>query len=148
MAAITDITWVVLTISLLFYVGLLIKPLLKMKFCTICLAVSLTWLSLFALRQLGLFDNDLILAILLGQSVVGGYYLWERRAEAGALVFRLPVILALTFGAWTLLLLELDLSLLGVVIVVWIVHGLLYNYRTREGVKTYVDKIIACCSKW
>ena len=148
MATITNITWVFLAIATLFYAGLIIKPLLKMKFCTICLAVSLTWLSLLILRQLGLFENDLILAMLLGQSVVGGYYLWERRAKTNALIFRLPVLLTLTFGAWTLLRLDLDPTLMVIVTIVWIIHGLLHYYRAHDGVKTYVDKIIACCSKW
>ncbi len=148
MATITDITWIFVTISVLFYAGLVIKPLLKLSFCTICLAVSMTWLSLLFLRQVGFFDNDLILAILLGQSVVGGYYLWERQAKKSMLIFRLPVLLTLTYAAWTLLLLKLDLSLFGVTATIWIIHILLYNYRTRDGVKTYVDKIIACCARW
>ena len=148
MATITTITWIFIAITVLFYAGLLIKPRIKLNLCMICLAVSLTWISLLCLRQLGLFDNDLIIALLLGQSVVGGYYLWERRVKDVWLIFRLPMLLSLSLAAWTLLTLDLDLMLIGVVLVVWLLHGLLYNYRNKPATKTYVDKIIACCSKW
>jgi len=148
MVALNDITWVFLAIIGLFYGGLLLKTLVKLNVCTICLAVSLTWLTLLALRALGWFDNDLILALLLGQSVVGGYYLWERRVKADWLIFRLPVLLTLTFVAWSLLLIDVDPALLGLVAAIWIVHNLLYTYRTRPGVKSHVDKLLACCGRW
>ena len=144
----TDIVWSFIAIAGLFYSGLFLKPLIKSNLCTICLAVSLTWFTLLIMRELCWFDNNLILAILLGQSVVGGYYLWERRAETDWLIFRLPVLLTLTFIAWSLLLLELNPELFGVVAAIWVVHGLLYAYRTRPGVKSHVDKLLACCSRW
>lgn len=148
MVTLSVVAWVFIAIIALFYSGLIIKPRIKLNLCMICLAVSLTWISLLVLRQLGLFDNDVLIALLLGQSVVGGYYLWERRVKDVWLLFRLPVLLSLSLAAWTLLTLSLDLPLIGIVLVVWLLHGLLYTYRNKPATKAYVDKIIACCSKW
>jgi hypothetical protein len=149
MAALSTVAWVFIAVTGLFYAVALMKPHLKnFSVCSICLAVSLTWVGLFALRQFGLFENEAVIALLLGQSVVGGYYLWERRAPRDWLVFRLPVLLVLSFAAWSIVALDVDLTLLGLVALTWAVHGFLYAYRTRPSVKSSFDNIIACCSRW
>lgn len=59
------------------------------QICPICATVSLTWLSLLALRELNIFIiNPIFLAILMGASVCGVMYLVEKKIEsAGKKVF-------------------------------------------------------------
>lgn len=148
MAAISDIFWVFLGIVVVFYGMLALKSALKLSVCSICAAVSLSWLNLLVLRALGWYENGILLALLMGMSVVGGYYLWERGAKKQQLIFRLPVILTLTFLAWSTVMFKLDFALVALMALVWLVHGTLYVYRHSPAIKPRVDKIIACCSNW
>lgn len=148
MAALSEIVWVFLGIIGVFYAVLASKSAIKLSICSICAAVNLTWLTLLALRTLGWFEDDVLLALLMGMSVVGGYYWWERRAKPQQLIFRLPVLLSLAFLAWSVISMQLDLALSVVTALVWLAHGLLYVYRNNPWLKPRIDKIIACCSKW
>lgn len=148
MAAISDAAWIFLGISLVFYAVLALKPVLKLSVCSICAAVSLSWVTLLALRAFDWYSNDVLLALLIGMSVVGGYYLWERHAKSDQLIFRLPVMLSLAYFAWSAVTLQLDPALFALIATVWLLHGLLYVYRNSPSIKPRVDKIIACCSNW
>ena len=148
MAAISDAALIFLGISLVFYAVLALKPVLKLSVCSICAAVSLSWVTLLALRAFDWYSNDVLLALLMGMSVVGGYYLWERHAKSDQLIFRLPVLLSLAYFAWSAVTLQLDPALFALIATVWLLHGLLYVYRNSPSIKPRVDKIIACCSNW
>src|SRR3989338_2007816 len=72
------------------------------RLCAICGAVSITWLILLFLFWTGRFSNIAIIALLMGESIVGIYYAAESYANKNnkaLAVFRLPFILALTFIA-------------------------------------------------
>ncbi|MFQ5493308.1 MAG: hypothetical protein ACE5DX_04075 [Candidatus Dojkabacteria bacterium] len=62
----------------LFVVTTLIKPgldkLLPFKFCSICFAVSATWLTLLVLGYLSIEVDPVLPAVLMGGSVVGTMY--------------------------------------------------------------------------
>lgn len=148
MAPISEIVWVFILIVVIFYVTLILKSLFKVSICSICLAVSSSWLLLLAARGLGWFENSALLAMLLGMSVVGGFYLWERRASKNMLIYRLPVLLTLAFLAWSAVTLEINMVLALVVVAIWLLHSLIYLYRNNPNIKPKVDKIIACCSSW
>lgn len=148
MAALSDISWVFLSIIGVFYGVLVLKSLVKLPVCSICAAVSASWMGLLALRIFDWYSNDLLIALLMGMSVVGGYYLWERHAKNERLIFRLPVLLTLASLAWTVVILRFDFALLSITASVWLAHGLLYMYRNSPSLKPRVDRIIACCSNW
>ncbi len=54
-----------------------------MKVCAVCIAVSLTWAALLILRWLDIFADDLLVGILMGESIAGAMYLFERKAKEG-----------------------------------------------------------------
>jgi len=64
MAPLSDTVWIFIAIAVAFYATSALKSRLKLNVCSICFAVSITWMGLLTLRQLGWFDNDIILAIL------------------------------------------------------------------------------------
>jgi hypothetical protein len=148
MAPLSDIVWIYLGIVGTFYAVLAVKSVLKLSVCSICAAVSASWLVLLALRTFGWHENTALLALLMGMSAVGGYYLWERHARSEQLIFRLPILLTLAVLAWGVVMLQFDLALLVLIASVWLVHGMLYAYRNNPTIKPRVDKIIACCSNW
>jgi len=136
----------------LFFLLLGIKSLIRVKFCVICLSVSLTWVGLLVLSWIADFKDYLLLGLLMGQSVLGVYYLAERKLKEELLIFRLPFLLTLTLIAY---LLSRPFSevpevvgAVGAVGGLWLVFGLGYAYRNKAGFNRFVKKIIECCKNW
>jgi hypothetical protein len=136
-------------ITALFAILLIVKSISKWKFCVICVSVSITWMALLVLYWLGLFNQPVIIAVLMGQTVVGLYYFLENRTDEGLHIFRLPLLLTLTLAAFIALDVTTDLvygaSLLAVL---WAALSILYFYRHNPKTKIVVDRIIACCKDW
>ncbi len=74
----------IVTISILAITGLtwLLNRILPFKICPICAGVSLTWLWMLAAKFLGYEIDLLILAMLMGGSVVGIAYQIEKKLLA------------------------------------------------------------------
>ncbi len=144
------ITVVLLVITLLFVTLLIVKKIAPeiVKICAICVAVSLTWVSLLALSIFGYIDDMLIIGILMGQSSLGIYYLLEKKSPKDLLVFRLPVLLTLTLLVFTVVSASWYLDAWLLVLVIWLGVGLLYVYRNSEWAKGKVKSMIECCSDW
>lgn len=140
--------WLLLAIVLLFFILLAVKSRLPWKICAICLAVSLTWLALLFAYHAGRFDNILLLALLMGQSITGVYYLWEKRAPKEWLIFRLPLLLSLLYLFYLIIDLTLYWQPLALLAVLWIASYTLFLQRTKPSLKRKFEKIIACCSNW
>lgn len=62
--------------------GNLINRLFKFKICAICATVVSTWVALLIMKLSGVNIPQVILSILMGQSIVGFMYLLERRASS------------------------------------------------------------------
>ena len=60
----------------------IIKNVFNFKICAICATVVSTWGGLLALKLLGYAINQIIIAILMGQSIAGFMYFLERRAAS------------------------------------------------------------------
>ena len=60
----------------------LINKIFKFKICAICATVVTTWLGLLILKLIGFNISQLVIAILMGQSIAGFMYFLERRAES------------------------------------------------------------------
>jgi len=145
----SDPVLVLLVIAVLFIALLVVKSMTGWKFCVICTSVSLTWIALLVLYWLGLFDQPVIAAVLMGQSVTGLYFLLEKKTSEELHVFRLPLLLTLTLAAFVVLGVSTDLVYgLSLLAVLWVVLSLLYLYRENPKTRIAVDRIIACCRDW
>ncbi len=141
-----DIFSVFLIIIVAFFVILLIKVLIKKEFCAICAAVSLTWVFLIVLNKMSLFDDKTFIAVLMGQSVLGIFYLAEKKAANNLKFFRLPFLLSLTFLAYFVIG-EFVFSVAKLLLALWLFFLAIFLYRHNAKVNVFVEKIIACC-KW
>ncbi|PIR74063.1 MAG: hypothetical protein COU35_04440 [Candidatus Magasanikbacteria bacterium CG10_big_fil_rev_8_21_14_0_10_47_10] len=136
---------IIVAISLLFVLHLLVKQVTGWRYCAICASVSLTWLGLLALYWLGRFDHPALIGVLMGQSVVGVYYLLEKKVPEAWHVFRLPYLLTTTVVVYALLgLLTQAVHVFGTLAVLWIVFGVAF-VNSRSG---WAKKIVACCKNW
>ncbi|HIH41080.1 TPA: hypothetical protein HA239_01560 [Candidatus Woesearchaeota archaeon] len=131
----------------LFFILLIVKRFFDI--CVICGAISLTWISLLVLYKLNMFDNPLIVAMLMGQSVVGIYYLVDSKVKEELKIFRLPFLLTLTTAGISLISVSNDIIRVVILVsAVWAVFILIYLYRSGKNMKKFVSRLIECCKKW
>ena len=98
-------------IAILFVIfAFLRKPISDMfnfKICSICAAVLLTWLMLFVLGFMGYKVNNILIGILIGESIMGLMYMFENAAKRyekkGLLWLKVFIILLGTYLAYLLL---------------------------------------------
>lgn len=145
----SDLALVLLSITGWFGLLLVVKQIFpRLKVCAICLAVSITWFGLLILLWLDVFSNQLLIALLMGQSSLGLYYLLEKRAPKRFLVFRLPVLASLIVIIYALLAQTLPIDAIVIVTSIWLMISLLYVYRTNVNVRNKAKALIECCSDW
>ncbi len=147
----SGIFYIFFAITAVFFVLLIAKSLLakKTRLCLICASVSLAWITLLILYKKGAFDDVVILSMLMGQSIVGVFYLLERKTSERLHLFKLPFLLTLTFAAYSFIVFPEDLikvaALLGAL---WAALLLLFFYRKNGKASALVKKIIECCKRW
>jgi hypothetical protein len=141
------IAWTLIGISGLFFILLLVKFIIKKEFCVLCVSVSLSWIILLALLLTNLFKDKTIIAILMGMTALGIYYLLERKAKKKLTIFRLPFLLTLIFIIY-LILENYSLNSLIFLVVLWLVFVLIYLFRNNKSFHKFTNKLIECCKKW
>jgi len=148
-----SLTNILLGITVLFFLILIIKNTLAKRFnkkiCVICVSVFLTWLFLLILYYMNFYENTIILSILIGQSTLGIFYLFEKISRKEFTVFRLPFLLTLILIATSLIKIQEDLfySIIFIMIL-WATFTLFYVYRKNKKINKFVNKIIECCRNW
>lgn len=126
-----------LGIILLFFLLLLIKSISKKEFCVICASISLTWLGLLLSSS-----NKIFIALLMGQTILGIYYFLEKRFP----IFRLPIILTLTFLGYALL--SYDISAWWIILILWLTFLFISLYKKNTKINKIINKLIQCCKNW
>ncbi len=140
---------VLVSISALFPVFLIFKRLTKLEICAICASVSITWIILLMLYWLGKFEYPIIIAALMGQSVVGLYYLLEKKVKKDFLIFRLPFLLTATFLVFVVLGHTENIGKsIALLLALWTLFGFAYFYRSNSRLSGIVKRIIECCKNW
>lgn len=119
------------------------------SYCVICVAFSLTWVVLLGLFFLGLYEDRLIIGILMGETVLGVFYTLEERVREEFEVFKLPFLLTLVLAAYTVL--DASLAVLpawGFLLILWVLFAVLYLYRENERMREVFDRLLECCRGW
>ena len=141
------ITSTLIGIAGLFLILLLVKSIIKRDFCVLCASVALTWIVLFVLFLTGFFSEKTIIAILMGMTALGIYYLLEKKIKRELTIFRLPFLLTLVFIIYTVLE-SFSLNSLIFLAVLWVIFILIYLFRHNTGFNKFTNKLIGCCKKW
>ena len=118
------------------------------KVCAICLSFSLTWIFLLVMYYLGRFENPLLIGLMMGLTIFGLFYAWERNVKKQATIFRLPLLLTLVLIGYYLLTFENLIKEAVLLAVLWVLFGVFYFYRNNRNLKGFIDKIVECCKKW
>ncbi|MCR4327730.1 MAG: hypothetical protein NUV46_04070 [Nanoarchaeota archaeon] len=137
-------------ILLLFFVLLGIKEFFsekfKKKFCVICASVTLTWIILLALNLYGLFDDKILLGILMGHTSLGLFYIFESNASEKVKVFRLPLLLTFISIIYFILSGFEKISFF-ILIGLWFIFSVIFIFSNKKS-KSFVNKLIECCRNW
>lgn len=134
-----------------FFVLLAAKELFarKTRLCLICASVSLSWITLLVLYKKGIFEDAIILSLLMGQSIVGIFYLLENRVKGELHLFKVPFLLTITFVFYSAVAFPYDFmkvaALLGAL---WAAMLLLFLFRKNSSVNSLVKRILECCKRW
>lgn len=138
-----------LMITGFFVVFLILQSFSKLKFCALCGAAMLSWLILLLLYWKGIFTEPLMIALLMGTSITGAYYLAEKRVPERFTLFRLPFLLTLIILGF-LLLRGISGAITGItlVVLVWLVFLPVYFSRRSPKIRQVAKKIIGCCKGW
>lgn len=140
------LTVILLVMSGLFIAALLTKRLLSIKLCALCVAVLLTWVSLFVLYRAGRFHDKVLLSLLMGQSVTGIFYFLKKRVTPALRIFTLPFFLTLTTVFYFAVALPKSiLPPLLVLLGLWIAAYVVFSYRNDPGKKQVTDAVMNCC---
>ncbi|MEK6841241.1 MAG: hypothetical protein AABX50_01360 [Nanoarchaeota archaeon] len=138
------ITLVLIGITVLFFMLLAIKSIFNIKkACIICLSITLTWITLLALYFLDIFADKIIIAILMGHTSLGIFYILEKKVKKKFLLFRLPYLLTSILIIYYVLN-GFVISSLYFILVLWILFFIVYLLKNNK----LANKIIECCKKW
>mgnify|MGYP003394444353 CR=1 FL=1 len=139
----------ILATTAIFLLALLVQNFTRLKFCAICVTVSLTWLTLLIAWLLGFFIDPLLIGILMGESVIGLYYLIEKKTEVIWQIFRWPYIITMTSAVYLIVGTRSSVWLsLILLLLVWFVWIAIFVLRKYPAIKKITEKLIACCRDW
>jgi hypothetical protein len=143
-----DIVFILLAITVLFALLIGLRSLFNLKICALCGAVSATWIALLVMFYVGVFNNPIILGILMGGSVVGAMYLLEQKLPERFQIFKLPFFLTFVSVAYFVLLQSFAFEVAIIPALLWVCMGAIYAGRNIDALKTLGRKIIECCKNW
>lgn len=118
------------------------------KVCSICIATTLTWISLLVLYYFKKFDDIVIISLLMGITLLGIFYTVERKVKKELTFFRLPFFATLIVLGYFILTLGNIAREIILLIALWLAFGLIYYYRESPKFKEFVNKVVECCKKW
>ena len=136
--------YVFLAISLIFIASLIIRNLLNKAFCSLCVAVASVWLVLLYLYKTDRFSDGILLALLVGQSITGIFYLAYRKLPKSLRIFSLPFFLSLTAVLYMLITADIQLAVFILLLVLWLAAWIIFTYR-NDPAKKAITKILAKC---
>lgn len=136
-----------LAVSLIFVTVLIVKNLIKKPFCSLCVAVASSWLVLLFLYKTDRFSNAVLLAMLVGQSITGIFYLTYRRLSKSLRIFSLPFFLTLTAIGYWLITSDIELSVFGLLAILWLLAWAGFIYASDPGKAKVAKAITNCCDE-
>ena len=147
-----DLSYILGGIIVLFFIILIVRNFMSKRMkdnvCSICFASSITWIILLVLYHSGKFENIALIALLMGMTLLGLFYLFERNIKEEYTFFRLPLLLTLITFGYFLLTFENILNEIILLLITWIIFEVIYSYKKKSGFGKFVDKIVECCKRW
>ncbi|MDZ4231288.1 MAG: hypothetical protein U1C52_00645 [Patescibacteria group bacterium] len=140
---------ILLLIVALFAFYLILRSILKVKFCVLCAAVATTWIGLLAASFYGVAVDSLSIGILMGGSAVGVMYLLEAKLPEGWSILKLPFLLTLFALIYVLLAkIPIDIKLSATLLALWAIFLTVFIFQSNGKLEDIGRKLIECCKNW
>lgn len=136
----------ILLMTLGFLVGLVIRKIFS-NLCAICFSVSSTWLILQVLLFKGKSIDPVIIALLMGGSIVGMLYYLGAKIKDNYQIFKFPFLVTAFAFAYAVVSQKIELKTILVIGFLWIVFGTVFIFREHR-FKNIALKLIECCKNW
>jgi hypothetical protein len=143
-----DVAFIFLAITVLFVLLVGLRSLFNLKICALCGAVSSTWIVLLVMFYVGIFNNPVLLGILMGGSIVGVMYLLEQKLPERFQIFKLPFFLTFVSATYFAILQSFAFEVAVIPFLLWVCMGAIYAGRNINSLKTLGRRIIECCKNW
>lgn len=140
-----NLTLILAGIAALFFILLFVKNMVKNKknVCVICVSVSLTWIFLLILYYFNIFADKIIIAILMGHTSLGIFYVLEKKMKEKLLIFRLPYLLT-AISIIYFILEGFIINTFYFIAGMWLLFILIYLLKFNG----FTKRIVECCKKW
>ena len=139
----------ILATTTLFLIAVVIHGLGLFRYCAVCITVSLSWMFLLVTKLVGYNVNPVLTGVLMGESIIGLYYLLERKAPVSWQIFRWPYIITMTVLTYVILgIISGIWSAILMLVIIWIVCGVIFAWRESVLFKKIAEQLIACCRDW
>ena len=140
-----------ISIVSIFFLALIFKQFLEKRkqenFCTICLAISLTWLIFLIASWLNIFSNKIILAILMGQSSLAIFYILDKKPRLQ--FFKLPLLLVLIIIPYALISGDIKEVLPSALLIASLSIVFLFIFSIKsKALGPFIKKVVECCKRW
>lgn len=134
----------------LFFIYLGIKAATNLKLCTLCAAVSSTWVFLIVLQLLGKDVSAYLVTLLVGQSTLGIFYAIQKVRNIE--FFQLPIYFTITTTAYALIATVFEQtmqysSIATFLASTWALFAIVHIYRKSRHFRTIVKRITECCRR-
>lgn len=143
-----SLTAVIVGLVALFAFFLAFRLLTGIKICALCAAAASTWLVLLVLFFINQSADPVLIAVLMGGSVVGLMYLLVDKLPERFGIFKLPFFLTGVSLTYVILIGRLELSAGLVLGLLWLLSIILFISRGESNLGRWAQKIIACCKNW
>ena len=133
-----------IAITALFFLFLIIRNIFNSKnMCAICASVFLTWIVLLSLYFSNIFPDKTIIAILMGQTSLGLFYLFYEKLN----IFKIPFLLTLITLVYFVLE-KFSLDSIYFLTALWAFFFIIYLFKSNKKINVFANKMIERCKKW
>jgi hypothetical protein len=143
-----DVTLVFIGLVTLFAIFIALRSTFSLKICALCGAVSFSWAVLLILFYLKQEIDPVLIALLIGGSIVGFMYVLEQRLSEKYQLFKLPFFLTLISVAYFILERNVILNTVIVILLIWIFITFIHLGQNIKKLGILGKKIIECCKNW
>lgn len=144
-----SLDFIIIMTTAFFALGIVVQSLTRLKFCAVCVAISLSWVTLLTMKLGGFAVSPTIIGILMGESVVGMYFFLEKRVPEALQLFRWPYLITATVVVlWVAGEQRGGKRALLLLLFIWITYVLIFMFRNNIYFKKITERLLACCRDW
>ena len=135
-----------------FVLALIVRSVIKLNICALCVAVSGTWIVLLVRYTLTGTSDPVAIGILLGGSAVGGMYYISARLPERFHILKFPFLITAFWIIYRILQIPSGGNInkeIITLLTLWLVFGIVFAaHKKKSRLRGIAKTLIACCREW